>query len=119
MRIFVGYGYNERDKWIEDYVFPLLVALGCDVVHGKSVYGGALPDEVMKAIRTSDAVVGFTTRRELVAAGQYRTHEWVVQELMTAHAQGSICRCAIGRSSAAPLANPHEPATIFRSRIGQ
>ena len=23
MKIFVGYGYNERDKWIEELVFPL------------------------------------------------------------------------------------------------
>lgn len=87
MRIFVGYGYNERDRWIEDYVLPLLVAFGCEVVHGKAVYGGALPDEVMKAIRTSDALMGFTTRREPVAPDQYRTHDWVVQELLTANAQ--------------------------------
>jgi len=87
MRIFVGYGYNERDRWIEEYVLPLVVAFGCEVVHGKSVYGGALPDEVIKAIRTSDAVIGFTTRRELEAPGQYRTHDWVVQELTTAHTQ--------------------------------
>jgi len=87
MRIFVGYGYNERDKWIEDYVIPLLVAFGCEVVHGKAVYGGALPDEVMKTIRTSDAVIGFTTRREPSGPDQYRTHDWVVQELLTAHAQ--------------------------------
>jgi hypothetical protein len=87
MRIFVGYGYNERDKWVEDYVFPLLAALGCEVVHGKSVYGGALPDEVIRAIRTSDAAIGFTTRREPDGAGGYRTHEWVVQELLTAHGQ--------------------------------
>jgi hypothetical protein len=87
MRIFVGYGYNQRDKWIEDFVLPLVVAFGCEVVHGKAVYGGALPDEVMKAIRASDAVMGFTTRRELIAPNQYRTHDWVVQELLTAHAQ--------------------------------
>jgi hypothetical protein len=87
MRIFIGYGYNERDKWIEDYVFPLVSAFGCDVVHGKAVYGGAPPDEVMKAIRTSDAVIGFTTRRDLIGSDQYRTHDWVVQELLTAHVQ--------------------------------
>jgi hypothetical protein len=23
MRIFIGYGYNARDKWIEDDVFPI------------------------------------------------------------------------------------------------
>jgi hypothetical protein len=87
MRIFIGYGYNERDRWIENLVSPLLSAFGCDLVHGKVVYGGALPDEVMKAIRTSDALVGFTTRRDLAAPGVYRTHDWVIQELLTAHAQ--------------------------------
>ncbi len=40
----------------------------------------------MTAIRTADAMVGFTIRREAVAEGQYRTHDWVVQELMAAHA---------------------------------
>ena len=34
MRIFIGYGYNDRDRWIEDLVFPLLTAFGCDLVHG-------------------------------------------------------------------------------------
>src|SRR5881394_3460130 len=87
MRIFVGYGYNERDRWIEDYVLPLVVDFGCEVAHGKAVYGGALPDEVMKVIRTSDAVMGFTTRRESVAKGQYRTHDWVVHELLAANSQ--------------------------------
>jgi len=78
MRIFVGYGYNIRDKWVEDYVFPLLLAFGCEVVHGKAVYGGTLPDEVMKSIRTADAAIGFTTRREAITAGQFKTHDWVV-----------------------------------------
>lgn len=86
MRIFVGYGYNERDKWIEEYVLPLLTAFGVDVVHGKAVYGGALPDEVIKGIRSSDAAFGFTTRRDSLAPGQYGTHPWVLQELMVAHA---------------------------------
>jgi len=87
MRIFLGYGYNERDKWIEEYALPLLAAFGCEVVLGKAVYGGALPDEVTKLIRTSDAVIGFTTRREAAEPGKYRTHDWVVQELLTAHSQ--------------------------------
>jgi hypothetical protein len=65
----------------------LVVAFGCEVVHGKAAYGGALPDEIVKAIRTSEAMIGFTTRREAVALDRYRTHDWVVQELLTAHAQ--------------------------------
>ena len=89
MRIFIGYGYNDRDKWIEQYVFPLATAFGCDIEHGKAVYGGALPDEVVKKIRASQAMIGFTTRREEdpPGSGRYRTHEWVVQELVTANGQ--------------------------------
>jgi hypothetical protein len=64
MRVFIGYGYNDRDKWIETYVFPLAEAFGCKVVHGKMAYGGALPPEVTDLIRGSDAMIGFTTRRD-------------------------------------------------------
>jgi hypothetical protein len=90
MRLFIGYGYNAVDKWIEEYVFPLAAAFRCEVVHGKAVYGGVLPEEVVKTIRTSHAMIGFTTRREETAAGSgiYTTHDWVVQELVTANAQG-------------------------------
>src|SRR5271155_2000804 len=87
MRVFIGYGYNPRDKWIEEYVFPLVVAFGCEIVNGKAVYGGALPNEITKEIRSSDAMIGFTTRREPAGADQFRTHAWVVHELTTAHVQ--------------------------------
>ena len=87
MRIFIGYGYNERDKWIETLVIPLVEAFGCAVVHGKAVYGGNLPEEVVTAIRSSNAMIGFTTRREVMASNQFSTHPWVVQELAIAYAQ--------------------------------
>lgn len=87
MRVFIGYGYNERDKWIEQFVFPLVVAFGCEIAHGKAVYGGALSEEIIKAIGLSDAMVGFTTRREPVGHDQFRTHDWVVQELVAAHSR--------------------------------
>jgi hypothetical protein len=86
MRIFVGYGYNDRDKWIEEYVFPLLAAMRFDIAHGKVVYGGGISDEIIKVIRMSDAMIGFTTRRGDPEDGGYRTHEWVVQELTSAAA---------------------------------
>src|SRR5260370_26853345 len=50
-------------------------------------YGGALPDEIIKTIRSSDAMIGFTTRRESSGEGRFRTHEWVVQELLIAHSE--------------------------------
>jgi hypothetical protein len=87
MRVFIGYGYNDRDKWIETYVFPLAEAFGCKVVHGKMAYGGALPPEVTDLIRGSDAMIGFTTRRDAAGPNQFTTHPWVMQELVTAHSQ--------------------------------
>lgn len=87
MRVFIGYGYNDRDKWVEEHVFPLVTAFGCDVVHGKTVYGGTLPEEVKKAIRGSEAMIGFTTRRDPIAPNQFGTHPWVIQELGVADAQ--------------------------------
>jgi hypothetical protein len=84
MNIFVGYGYNDSDKWIEEYVFPLLVAMGCQVDHGKIVYGGLLPAEIVQKIQSSDAMMGFTTRRGNPENGRFPTHEWVIHELTTA-----------------------------------
>jgi hypothetical protein len=87
MRVFVGYGYNDQDRWVEDYVFPLITAFGSEVMHGRAVYGGALPDEVMRTIRISDAMIGFRTRREARGQNEFSSHAWVEQELLTAHAQ--------------------------------
>ena len=87
MRIFVAYGYNPRDKWVATYVVPLIQAFSWDVEHGKAVFGGALPEEVLKVIRLCDAMIGFTTRGEAVAAGQFQTHPWVIQELTMAYSQ--------------------------------
>jgi hypothetical protein len=92
MRVFIGYGYNPRDKWVETYVIPIVKAFGCSVEHGKAVYGGALPDEVLKLIRACDAMIGFTTQLDEAGvdqAGQplYTTHPWVVQELTAAMSQ--------------------------------
>ena len=87
MRVFIGYGYNARDQWIETYVIPLVRAFGCKVEHGKAVYGGPLSDEILKLIRASDALIGFTTRREPDRQNPSATHPWVVQELTAAMSQ--------------------------------
>ena len=42
MKIFVGYGYNDRDKWIEDLVFPLIEAFDDTPVAGKEIFGNKL-----------------------------------------------------------------------------
>jgi hypothetical protein len=87
MRLFIGYGYNPRDEWIERLIFPLVRAFGCEIVHGKAVYGGTLPEEILKLIRSSDAMIGFTTRRERLENDRFTTHPWVIQEFIAAHSQ--------------------------------
>ena len=83
MRLFVGYSYNLRDQWVEDLVFPLLNALGCEVVHGKVMYGDSLAPEIKDTVLSCDALIGFTTRREQIG-DRWTTHRWVIEELAVA-----------------------------------
>lgn len=84
MKIFVGYGYNDRDKWIEDYVFDLIRAFEAEPVTGKEIYGQQLEDGVRQQIRDCDGLLAFTTRRKRIANGKYNTHQWVTDEIITA-----------------------------------
>ena len=88
MRLFVGYGYNARDQWIEDDVFPILRALGFEILHGKNMHGDVLQDAVKTRIAQADALVAFCTLREGQEAAAFNTHPWVRDELVFAMAQG-------------------------------
>jgi hypothetical protein len=68
---------------------PLAAAFGCEIVHGRVVYGASLAIEVLKQIQTCDAMIGFTTRRDDLPGdpGKFTTHPWVVQELSAALTQ--------------------------------
>jgi hypothetical protein len=82
MKIFVGYGYNDRDKWIEDLVFPLMRAFGAEPISGKEIPGQKLDEGIKELIRKSDAVIGFVTRRgDKREDGLYATHRWVTDEI--------------------------------------
>jgi len=88
MKIFVGYGYNERDRWVEDLVFPLIEAFGDRPVSGQEISGQDLNDGVRGLIKECDALMGFATRRgDPDQNGQWKTHRWVTDELATANAQ--------------------------------
>ncbi len=84
MKVFVGYGYNDRDKWIEDDLFPILRCAGFTVVHGKAMEGEEIDDEVRSRIEQSDAVIGFFTLREGQEAAEFNSHIWVRDELVYA-----------------------------------
>jgi hypothetical protein len=84
MRVFVSYGYNERDKWIEDRLFPILRCVGFTVVHGKDMHGNDLPGEVKKRLDKSDAAIGFFTIREGQGGADFTSHIWVRDEMIYA-----------------------------------
>jgi hypothetical protein len=88
MRIFIGYGYNARDEWIERDVFPILQGMSLEIVHGKDMYGEVLQDAVKDRIGQADALVAFCTLRQGQRNAAFNSHIWVRDELqhaMTLH----------------------------------
>ena len=81
MKIFVGFGYNPRDSWVRELVFPIIEAFGDRVISGEEVYGEQITDAVRERIRTSHALIGFTTRRDPIDGGKWTTHRWVTDEI--------------------------------------
>jgi len=82
MRVFVGFGYNERDKWIEEHVFPVLECMGFTVVHGKGLHGEVLQQGVKDQLDQSDAAVGFFTIRDGQGDADFTSHIWVRDEMV-------------------------------------
>jgi hypothetical protein len=87
MKIFVGYGYNARDQWIEDHVFPILLGMGFVVVHGKGMHGQVLQPGVQSRIDQSDAAIGFFTLRDGQGDADFTSHIWVRDEMVYAAAK--------------------------------
>ena len=88
MKVFVGFGYNERDHWIEEQVFPILRGMGFTVVDGKDMHGAILQPEVESRIEQSDAAIGFFTIREGQDEADFNSHLWVRDEMVHANAKG-------------------------------
>jgi hypothetical protein len=88
MRVFVGYGYNARDQWIEDHVFPILQCMGFVVSDGKDLQGQPIEGGVTFRIDQSDAVIGFLTIRDGQGNAEFNSHTWVKDELVYGSAKG-------------------------------
>lgn len=84
MRVFIGYGYNERDEWIERDVFPILQAMNLEIISGKDMHGEVLQEEVKERIESSDGLIGFSTLRLGQENADFGSHIWVRDEM--AHA---------------------------------
>ena len=84
MNIFVGFGYNDNDKWIKELVFPLLESFDVKISTGEDLHGQIISEEVKARIAKADGIITFLTRREKLESGKYTTHRWVDNELTTA-----------------------------------
>jgi hypothetical protein len=84
VRIFIGFGYNDRDKWVRDLVIPLVGSFGAEVVTGEDLHGEIISAAVIQRIRQSDGLIAFLTRRGKVDDGTWTTHRWVTDELSAA-----------------------------------
>ena len=87
MKVFVGFGYNERDDWIEKQVFPLLRGIGFTAVDGKDMHGKIFQPEVQSRIEQCDAAIGFFTIREGQGDADFNSHIWVRDEMVHANAK--------------------------------
>jgi hypothetical protein len=88
MKVFVSYAFNAANKWIEEFVVPLVTALGFEVVSGRHMDGDPLVSTVDGRLRGCVGCIAFTTRRNQRADDSFETHPWVVNELTTARALG-------------------------------
>jgi len=86
MKIFVAYGYNQRDEWIPELIFPIIRAFGDEPVTGDDLQGELITEAVIESIRRSDALIAAATRRgdQPDATGKWPTHRWVTDELSQA-----------------------------------
>ena len=83
MKIFVAFGYNPRDSWIPDLIFPIIrEGFGSTVLTGEQTYTGTIPAVVSTKIQESDALIAFATRRDQLVNGLWTTHDWVKQRIM-------------------------------------
>ncbi|CAN5729780.1 hypothetical protein BH10BAC2_BH10BAC2_15840 [soil metagenome] len=80
MKIFVGFGYNQRDAWVREIVFPIIESFDAEILSGENLQGLVLADAVKEKISECDALLGFFTPRDEKANGKFTTHDWVRDE---------------------------------------
>jgi hypothetical protein len=88
MKIFVGYGFNDRDRWVRDLVLPLIHSFGFETETGEGLHGEVITDAVQRRREKCQAMLAFATRRTALEAGGWTTHRWVLDELAHALAIG-------------------------------
>jgi hypothetical protein len=89
MKIFVSYSFRDENRWVEDFVVPLIACFGHVPVTGRILDAGPLDEEVKQKIRQCKRVLCFVTRARprRDAAGvitDYEPPDWVRDEMFLA-----------------------------------
>jgi hypothetical protein len=89
MKIFVSYSFRAENRWVDEYVVPLIECFGHQVVTGRMLDAGPLDEEVRRRISQCRRVLCFVTRAEPRydqngALVRYMPPDWVRDELMMA-----------------------------------
>ncbi|MBL7161087.1 MAG: TIR domain-containing protein [Anaerolineales bacterium] len=79
--IFLSFSFRDSDRELVSQLEKLLVSHNINVVTGRRLGGGQLTDEIRSKINQSGALIALLTRRELLASGDWTTHDWVRDEL--------------------------------------
>jgi hypothetical protein len=77
--VFVG--FNDRDTWIQQSVFPMVEAFGLEIEDWMEAEGEVISVVVRRRIQTAGALLGFTTRRAKIDGDRWSTHRWVTDEI--------------------------------------
>jgi len=79
--VFLSFSFQPADRELVSEVEKLLFSHNVNVVTGRRLGGGQLTDEIKIRIDDSDALIALLTRRDQLASGAWRTHDWVRDEL--------------------------------------
>ena len=89
MKIFVSYSFRAENRWVEEYVIPLIECFGHHIVTGRMLDAGPLDEEVRRKIGQCRRILCFVTRADPRydqngAIVSYAPPDWVRDELMLA-----------------------------------
>jgi len=93
MKIFVSYSFKAENRWVDDYVIPLVRCFGHEVLTGRILDAGPLDEEVRGRMRQCRRVLCFVTRGEprydqSGVVVSYAPPDWVRDELMMTRGAG-------------------------------
>jgi hypothetical protein len=90
MRVFVGFGYLDKESWIPELVLPMLAQLGIEIIEGREIAGTPIDQTLRDLIGSCDALIGILTKRAKRRDGQWDTSDYVRQELEIALASNEL-----------------------------